>query len=73
MKTFLTEYLAVNEAGRVCLLGGELFAESWQGAREKAAELGHTVIGIFVEEIEAPEMQGLCEEIQRRRDNQWNR
>ncbi len=73
MPIYLTEYLASNEAGRACRMGGEIEADSWAEAESVAVDQGHDVVGLLVEEIEAPEMHEFCEKIQAQRDADWRR
>ena len=73
IKTYLTEYVGSLPSGRVAKLLGEIRAGSLEEAKSTASALGHTVLGELLEEIEAPEMKGFCDEEIRRRDEEWNK
>lgn len=72
MKTWLTEYYASNEVGRVCKMGGDVKAETEEEAKAKAKALGHTFLGELVGEEEvSPEMNDYIERVQKERDDAW--
>ena len=71
MKTFLTEYLAVNKSGRACKMCGDIQAETQEEAIAICEKIGHTFVGELIEEIDAPEMQGFCDAVQEQRDQEW--
>ena len=72
MPIFLTEYFASNEHGRVCKMdGGNIEAESFEEANAIAETLGVTVVGKWVCDIEAPELNGWIDSIQKQRDEEW--
>lgn len=73
MPIFCTEYLVLNEVGRPCKMGGEIVASDWEDAKTKAEVLGHTVLGVLIEEIPAPEMREYCRRVQKRLDEEWTR
>lgn len=70
-KRFLTDYYGVLPSGRAAKLSGEVLAVSWEEAERVAAEIGHTVVGELVLEVEAPEMKAFCRAEVQRRDEEW--
>lgn len=71
MAIYLTEYLALNEVGRLCKMAGQIEGATEMEARTTAEALGQTFLGKLVEEIEAPEMGNFCDEVQTQRDKDW--
>ena len=71
MPIYCTEYLALNEIGRPCKMAGQIEADSEVEARVKCEELGHTYCGVLVDEIDAPEMGGVCDKVMKQRDEDW--
>ncbi len=71
MKTWLTEYFASNKVGRVCKMGGEVYAETKEEAMAKAEALGHTFLGLLVGEEDASDMGDFCDRVQEERDAAW--
>ena len=73
MPIYCTEYIVSNEVGRVHKMCGEIEADSLEEAERIGRELGHTVLGELLEEMEAPEMAGFCDRVQAERDEAWVR
>jgi hypothetical protein len=71
MPIYCTEYLALNDVGRPCRMGGEIEAQDWGDAEKKAEVLGHTLLGELVGEVPAPELEGFCDEVQKQKDEAW--
>lgn len=71
MKTWLTECWVSNEVGRVHRICGEIEAETKQDAEAFARQLGLDLLGELVGEIDAPEMDGFCEQVIKERDEEW--
>lgn len=71
MKTFVTDYWALNEVGRLCKMGGQIKAETLEEAKATAEAMGHVVLGELVGEEEWPEGGNFCDAVQRQRDADW--
>ena len=71
MPTYLTEYFASNEVGRICKMGGDIQAETMEEAMKICEEIGQTYVGELVGEVDASDMAGLCDSIQEQRDRDW--
>lgn len=71
MKKFLTEYWASNEVGRLCKMGGELWAKDLAEAEERAAVLGQEVLGEWLGDVEWEGADDFCDEAQRQLDEAW--
>ena len=72
MKTFVTDYYALNEVGRLCKLSGRIEAETIEEAERIGAETGHTVLGELTGEEEWDD-GGFCDRVQKARDEDWLR
>lgn len=73
MTIYCTEYIVSNKVGRIHKMCGEIEADSLEEAEEIGKKIGHTVLGELLEEIEAPEMGGFCDQVQKQRDEDWLR
>ncbi len=68
---FVTDHYALNEAGRLCKMGGRIEADSLEKAQATAEALGHTVLGELVGEEEWAEGGDFCDSVQAERDREW--
>ena len=71
MKTYLTEYMVINEVGRAHEMGGEVEAETKEEAMAICEKIGHTFLGELVGEVDASDMAGLCDAVVEQRDRDW--
>ena len=71
MKTFITDYWALNEVGRLCHMGGEIEAETLEDAKRIAKTIGHVVLGELMGEEEWEGGGDFCDRIMRERDEEW--
>jgi len=75
VKTYLTEYLVLNEVGRpVKWCGPRIDAETLEQAEQKAEEMGMglTVLGEFMGEVEWEDMpDGLAGAMRETADQEW--
>ena len=71
MKTYLTEYVVINEVGRAHKVCGEVNAETKEEAMAAWEKNGHTFLGELVGEVDASDMAGLCDAGQEQRDRDW--
>ncbi|KKL17136.1 hypothetical protein LCGC14_2488530 [marine sediment metagenome] len=71
MKTFCTDYWALNEVGRLCRMGGRIEAETLADAEAIAEKTGHVIVGEFQGEVEWPEGGDFCDRVTKQRDEDW--
>ena len=70
-KTFCTLRMVSNEAGRVHPISEHIFAVNQATAEVLCDLLGRDYDDELLETIEAPEMDGFCDDIQRQQDKEW--